>query len=382
MRLCIVTHRLLQGDGQGRVNYEVAKTALHRGHRVVLVATDVAPELAEADGVEWLRTDVGTWPSALLRNQVFAWRSAQHLKRLCSEVDIVMVNGFITWAPSTFNAVHFVHSAWLRSDVHTVRVQRGPRAWYQGLYTALNARWEQQAFARSERLVAVSEQVGSELLEIGADPERIRVIANGVDLDEFAPRAVDREALGLPPDVPLGLFVGDLQTPRKNLDVVLQALQNVPKLHLAVVGDTAGSVYPALAEKLGVAARVHFLGFCDDVPALMNAANVCLCPSRYEPFSLVLLEALASGLPVITASTVGAAGLVTSECGVVLEDPEDAQALSHTVTELISDRTRLENMGLAARSVAQEHSWASMGARYVDLFEEHLACSTAAHSTA
>ncbi|MGI9173929.1 MAG: glycosyltransferase, partial [Rhodothermales bacterium] len=100
------------------------------------------------------------------------------------------------------------------------------------------------------------------------------------------------------------------------------------------------------------------------------------------PFSLVLLEALASGLPVVTASTVGAAGLVTSECGVVLEDPEDARALADAVTDFFGDRTRLEQMGLAARSVAEEHSWASMGARYVDLFEEHLAWSTAAHSTA
>ena len=382
MKLCIVTHKLVQGDGQGRVNYEVAKTALRRGHHLVLVATEVAPELAKAENVAWLQTDVGGWPSALLRNQVFAWRSAQHLKRLRGEVDAVVANGFITWAPATFNAVHFVHSAWLRSDVHTARVQRGPRAWYQGLYTALNARWEQQAFAQSDVLVAVSGQVKGELVEIGVAPDRIRVIANGVDLDEFAPRQADRAALGLPSDVPLGLFVGDLQTRRKNLDVVLRALQEIPALHLAIVGDTSGSVYPAMAEKLGVAERAHFLGFCDDVSALMNAADVCLCPSRYEPFSLVLLEALASGLPVVTASTVGAAGLVTSECGVVLEDPEDVQALSQAVTRLIDNKTCLKEMGLAARSVAEQHSWASMGARYVDLFEEHLAQSTAPHLTA
>lgn len=382
MKLGLVTHKLLRGDGQGRVNYEVAKAALRRGHRVVLVATEVAPELAAAERVQWLKTEVGGWPSALLRNQAFAWHSTQHLKRIQEEVNLVMANGFITWAPTTFNAVHFVHSAWLRSDVHTLRVRRGPRAWYQGLYTALNARWERRAFAQAEALVAVSKRVRDELVEIGVAPDRIHVVPNGVDLDEFSPGLADRAALGLPPDVPLGLFVGDLQTPRKNLDVVLQALRHVPTLHLAVVGETAGSAYPAMAQALGVADRVMFLGFCRDVPGLMRAADLCLCPSRYEPFSLVLLEALASGLPVVTARPVGAADLVTSACGIVLDDPEDAHALAQATSTLIGDTARLQAMGAAARSVAEAHSWARMGQRYVDLFERHVAASPTAHVAA
>ena len=373
MRLALVTHKLLRGDGQGRVNYEVAKAALRCGHHVTLVATEVASELAADERVRWFKTEVGRWPSALLRNQVFARRSARHVERIRNEVDLVMANGFITWSPAAFNAVHFVHSAWLRSDVHTLRVRRGPRAWYQGLYTALNAHWERRAFAQAEALVAVSERVRDELVEVGVEPDRIHVVPNGVDLDEFAPGSADRVALELPPDVPLGLFVGDLQTPRKNLDVVLQALQRVPALHLAVVGEVAGSAYPAVAEALGVADRVTFLGFCRDVPSLMRAADLCLCPSRYEPFSLVLLEALASGLPVITARPVGAASLVTSACGIVVEDPEGVQSLTRAISGLIGDPARLQAMSLAARSVAEEHSWARMGQRYVDLFERHVA---------
>lgn len=382
MRLGIVTHKLIRGDGQGRVNYEVASAALRRGHEVVLVATEVAPELAEAEGVQWFRTDVGAWPSALLRNQAFARRSARHLKRVRGEVDLVMANGFITWAPTAFNAVHFVHSAWLQSDVHTARVRRGPRAWYQWLYTALNARWERQAFAQAEALVAVSERVRGELIALGVAPDGIHVVPNGVDLDEFAPGHADREALGLPQAVPLGLFIGDLQTPRKNLDVVLRALRLVPELHLAVVGETSGSVYPAMAEALGVAERAWFLGFRRDVPDLMRTADLCLCPSRYEPFSLVLLEALASGLPVVTARPVGAAGLVTPACGLVLKHPEDDEALARAVTGLIGDETRLRAMGAAARTVAEMHGWERMAHRYVDLFEQHHVRSTPMHLTA
>ena len=111
---------------------------------------------------------------------------------------------------------------------------------------------------------------------------------------------------------------------RKNLDTVLQALVGASGVHLAVVGAREGSPYPALAERLGVADRVHFLGFRRDMAQIMQAVDIFVFPSRYEPFGIVVLEAMASGVPVILAATVGAAEVVTPDCGVVLPDPEDA----------------------------------------------------------
>ena len=368
MHIGIVTHTLGFGDGQGRVNYEIAAAALDRGHRVTALASTVDAALAARNGLTWVRIDVDGWPSALLRNQVFAWRTTRWLRQHRARLDVVLANGAITWAPADVNAAHFVHTAWLRSPVHTARLQHGLRAGYQRLYTALNARWERHAFRQARTVVAVSDRVRSELLDAGVPEWRIAVIPNGVDLDEFAPGPADRTALGLPDDVPLALFVGDLQTPRKNLDTVLRALRHTPALHLAVVGRRADSPYPALAERLGLSARVRFLGFRTDVPALMRAADLCACPSRYEPFSLVLLEALASGCPVVTASPVGAATLLQDDCGIVVNDPEDASALAQAFAAVL-DAPDPHALRRSARRVAESHSWAQMADAYLHLLE-------------
>jgi len=371
MNIAIVTHTLRRGDGQGRVNYEIALSALDRGHRVTLIATSVDPSLMAREGAAWVPISVDGWPTALIRNQVFAWRSARWLRRHRAACDVVLANGFITWAAADVNAAHFVHTAWLQSRVHTARLTTGPESWYQWLYTALNARWERQAFRNASTIVAVSDRVRTELVDAGVDSASIRVIPNGVDLKEFSPGPADRESLGLRPNVPLALFLGDLRTPRKNLDTVLKTLLLVPSLHLAVAGQVNGSHYPALATDLGVADRVSFLDFRSDVPALFRASDVCICPSRYEPFSLVVLEALASGCPVVTAACVGASPLVQDSCGVVVADPDDVASLACAVEHVLGADTTM--MRAAARSVAEQYSWDRTAAAYLDVFERQYA---------
>jgi glycosyltransferase involved in cell wall biosynthesis len=243
------------------------------------------------------------------------------------------------------------------------------RAWYQALYTSLNVRWERQAFADARVIVAVSDRIRAELIDAGVSPDRICVIPNGVDPTEFAPGPVPRDALGLPSHVPLALFVGDLQTPRKNLDTVLRALVDVPTLHLAVAGRIDDSPYPSLASTLGLGDRVHFLDFRRDVPALMRAADFTVAPSRYEPFSLVVLESLASERPVITTQNVGAASLLNADCGVVLDDPEDTDALAAALSLLTNAPQRREQMGKVGRAVALQYTWDEIAARYVSLLE-------------
>lgn len=369
LRLAIVTHALVRGDGQGRVNLEIAREALRRGHTVTAFATRIEPDLADAPSFRWVPISAGPLPSELLRNQVFAAQSALRLRRERPAPDVLLANGCITWAASQINAAHFVHGAWLRSPAHAGRSLRGPRAWYQRLYTRLNARWERHAFARARVVVAVSPLVARQLRAVGVPPQRIRVIANGVDLDEFHPGPADRGALGLPEGVPLALFAGDIRSPRKNLDTVLAALARTPDLHLAVVGDTRRSPYPALARRLGVAERVRFLGYRRDVAALMRASDLFAFPSRFEPFGLVVLEAMASGLPVVTTHATGASGLVTPDTGIVLADADDTTALAAALTSLAGDRARRQAMGRTARVAAERHGWAACAAAWVDLAE-------------
>ena len=379
MKICIITHTLKKGDGQGRVNYEVAKEAIRRGHHLTLVASEVAPELQNNSNIEWCSIPVQGWPTEIIRNLIFAKKSTDWLRKHRSEFDLVKVNGAITMANADVNAVHFVHSSWLLSPAHISRGRRDLYGFYQWLYTALNSRWEKQAFKKAKVVVAVSQKVAQELVKIGVPASKIQVIVNGVDLEEFFPNQASRQELNLPENVPLALFAGEIRTPRKNLDSVLKALVKVPDLHLVVVGNTEGSPFPQLAASLGLNQRVHFLGYRRDIAKIMQATDLFVFPSRYEACTLVLLEALASGLPVITASSTGGAELVTPECGFILPDSDDIDALASALSALASDapsgaaggdRTSRERMGKAARAVAEQHSWVTMAQNYVDLFEE------------
>ncbi len=374
MKLCIVTHRVVSGDGQGRVNYAVVQHALAAGHRVTLLASEVAPDLVQHPQVEWVALPVASIPTELLRNWVFSWRSGQWLRRHRAEFDVVKLNGAITDFPAAVNAVHFVHQDWLRFAKQSRRESStrhplGLRGLYQWIYTLLNAHWEKRAFQQATVLVAVSKQVERGLLKLGIPAVKIRVVLNGVDVVAFAPGVAERDRWGLPKTVPIGLFAGDIKTPRKNLDTVIRALTQVAGLHLAVAGGLRGSPYPRLAHDLGVGDRVHFLGYRRDLKDLMKAVDLFIFPSRYEACSLVLLEALASGLPVVTAATTGGAELVTPDCGVVLPDPNDADRLAQVLQTLIADPERRSQMAVAARRRAEAHTWDMMAQQYLDLFE-------------
>jgi glycosyltransferase involved in cell wall biosynthesis len=370
VRIAVVSQNVCAKDGQGRVNLRTVLHAVRGGHEVVLVAHEIDPQLRNHPGITWVRIDIKGWPIALLRGIVFSIRSAAWLRRHRPELDVIHVNGCVTAFPGDVNAAHTVHGAWIRSPAHTFRVRRDMYGFYQYVNTWLNAKWERRAFLSAKSVVAVSDQVRTELEGIGVPPERITVIVNGVDLDSFRPGASDRAALGLPEGVCLGLFVGDIRAPRKNLETVLKALVDAPDVHLAVCGRLAGSPYPRLADQLGVADRAHFLDFRTDIPDLMRSSDVFVFPSRYEACSLVILEALASGLPVVTARVAGGSEVVTKECGFVLEDADDVATLSKWLRLLHDDPELRRSMGISARRVAERYSWSSMADSYLSLYED------------
>lgn len=368
MRIALVTHTVKKNDGQGRVNYETAKFAGRNGYRVTLVAAEAAPELLAMPGIDWAYIPEGRLPTRLLSYQQFATRTAAWLKKYRNDFDLVHVNGFITYAPSDVNVAHFVHSGWRKSPSYMV--QNGVRGGYHFLFTLFNSRLEWRAFSQARRIVAVSQKIADELTEIGIAQQKIRVITNGVDTEQFQPGAADRRLLGLPENVMLALFAGDIRDYRKNLDTVLRALPLVPGVHLAVAGRVGGSPFPELARKLGLSDRVTFLDFRADMADLMRASDVFMFPSRYEACSLVLLEALSSGLPIIAAKTVGGCEIMADDCGLVLDDPNDAVAVADALRRLQNSPAVLDRMRQCARETALRNTWEIMSAQYLTLYEE------------
>ena len=369
MHLVIVTNRFIVGEGQGRVNVELARAAARQGHTVTCLAHAVDNRLLMQPNVEWAHMPDANAPSALIGNLRFARATTNWLKAHGRAADLVVANGANTWAPVDVNIVHFVHSAWRESPVHDGRLRSDLKGAYQWIYSSVNAHFERRAFARARRIVAVSAKVREELVAHGVPAHRIQVIHNGVDTSEFHPGSVSRKPLGLPEDVPLGLFAGDIRTPRKGMDTLIAALTDAPSVHLAVAGRVEGSPFPAIAAETGVADRVHFLDFRRDVPDLMRAADFLAFPSRYEACSLVLLEALGAGLPILTTRSAGGAELVTPDAGTVLEDSDDVGAVAAELRRFARETRSSDAMSRAARAIAESNTWGVMAQKYLDLFE-------------
>ena len=177
MNIAIVTNRLIKGEGQGRVNYEIARIAVQKGHEVTCIASDVDTGLKERQtcGGSKCRRPASLFPSLetnALPDRVLRGFD-QTVKHSTSRFVMDLTPGRLQIL--ILSILSTAHGVNLPS--HTSRVNRGPYAWYQWLYSTLNAHFEQQAFKRSEIIVAVSEKVREELTAIGVAPSKTQVIS-------------------------------------------------------------------------------------------------------------------------------------------------------------------------------------------------------------
>ncbi len=235
------------------------------------------------------------------------------------------------------------------------------------------------------KVVSLSGLVRDEIHRVYGFPrERIEVVTNGVDLERFHPRnrARDRAAvrgeLGIPGDAPTVLFVG-IGWDRKGLGPILQAIAARPDHHLVVAGrDREEGRFRALAARLGVEGRAHLVGARTDVERFYAAADLLALASFQEAFGNVVLEALASGSPVLATRSVGAAELLTGPLadGIVHGDatPEAVGA----ALDRLAARGREVDLAAASRAAAEPHGIAAMGRRMDELVREVAAEKRAA----
>lgn len=200
---------------------------------------------------------------------------------------------------------------------------------------------------------------------------RTAVIGNGVDTVHYQPdpdsRASARSQLGIDPEANVGVFVGH-EYARKGLPHVLDAMTELPDFTLLVVGGTAEMITAAQqeADTLGVAERVRFLGRQPDPRPYFHASDVFVFPSAYESYGLVVLEALACGVPVVATAVGCVPEVLTDGVNGAVVRPEAASVREGIRSCLAADRAHQSRQ---ARSTAEAHSWTAVARQYLELFD-------------
>ncbi len=219
---------------------------------------------------------------------------------------------------------------------------------------------EKQCFLRSKIIIANSIMVKNDILRHYFIPDKkIHVIYNGLDLQRFRPIAKDKKttiknSLGLQNDKII-LFVG-ADFKRKGLPILLDAFSraNSKNAKLIVVGKKAKTKNLSMAKKLGTDKNVIFWGTENKVEKLYSIADIFVLPTIYDPFSNATLEAMASGLPVITTADNGASELISDGIeGFIIKNPLDADAFAEKISAAL---LQCEDMGKKARIKAEDYS--------------------------
>jgi UDP-glucose:(heptosyl)LPS alpha-1,3-glucosyltransferase len=310
-----------------------------------------------------------------------AWAAAAETRLRELDFDVVHDMG-AGWYCDILQPHGGCRAAWFEQSLKMLpawqRSAKGIAARYLPRYREFEKLSQRQA--GGEHLVlALSQMTRRDLAERdGVPQDRLRLVYNGVDLQRFSPTHRDqhrepmRRQLGLSDEtlfliVAHNLKLKGLPTLLKSMSALMATKANA---HLLVVGNRRTSTFQRQARRLGVESHVTFLGPVDDPTACYAAADVYVQPTCYDCCSLVVLEALASGLPVITTSYNGAGELLTKgRHGYVVDDPFDPAPLADSMTKLLDGAIRLE-MGINARALAEQHSFERNAGEIRDLYDE------------
>lgn len=223
---------------------------------------------------------------------------------------------------------------------------------------------------RSAGLVTASSVEHQRLAYKTLDKIEIPIIYNGVDTDLFHPILRNTGDLNI-------LCVGRL-IERKGQHHLLHAFARVnqelpsPNLHLILVGTgDAEDTLKKLARELGIEKKVQFRGMIsrEDMPEVYRQADIFVLPSQSEGMSVALLEALASGLPVVVSDTGGTQELVSPGKNGLVVRWANVEGLADALKQMAEDTPLRENMGKAARQTALRFSWSQVAGQYLKFLE-------------
>ena len=233
----------------------------------------------------------------------------------------------------------------------------------------LGGYYDLKHYRRCRHLIGNTPDIVTWLQAQGWPKDRAHYVPNFVAAP--GPAVEPRAAHETPADAPVLLALGRLHA-NKAFDVLIQALARVPTAILWLAGSgPEDGVLKSLARRVGVADRVRWLGWREDVSALYRAADVFVCPSRHEPLGNVVIEAWAHAKPAVAAAAQGPRQLIEEGRTGWLVPVDDAAALGDRLNAVLADPVGAQAVAAAGQAAyAADYTDAAVVARYIDLFRQ------------
>lgn len=294
----------------------------------------------------------------------FDWKTRPGIEKVISnfQPDIVQ-----TWMN---RATQFCPQKSFRKQVKNPFIHVG---WFGGYYKVSN-------YHNCEYLVGVTPDICRHQVAEGWPTERVQVLRT------FCPsqtaKAVNRQDFDTPEDVPLLLNLARLH-PKKGLDVLLKALVDIPSAYLWIAGEgPLRGELEVLAKSLQVDHRVLFLGWRNDRAALLETADICVFPSRYEPFGTVMVEAWLHKVPLVTAASAGPKAHVKNGENGMLVPIDDVNALAGAVNAVIADKKLADKIVAGGfETYISDFTEEKVVQSYFDFYQSILAAKTSIANT-
>ncbi|SFR78531.1 Glycosyltransferase involved in cell wall bisynthesis [Microbacterium azadirachtae] len=363
MRIVQIAPSVAPGAGISGVAWELERAFRAQGHTVEsLTAAQLVRIPPRTQRAAWRRrlSMVGT------QFRLAVGGSARARRYLAARPDAVALCHGMVLAGDVF-VNHVITVAAVRARGHALwRILRNPMVPFAYVVDRIRYR------GRTHRAVVALTSAEVSALErwYGAVAPPVQVIPNGVDLERFRPptdaeRRDARAALGLDDEHRVALFIGH-ELRWKGVPLAIDALVHAPTVMLLVVGGDSETIPLMLrrAERAGVLDRVHFAGVRTDLQAVFAAADMFVFPTLYEPYGMVVSEALASGLPVVATRQGCAADLIEDGVNGYLVDP-DPVAIARRLEQIAA--TDVTGWRDACRRSVEHLGWDRIARRYIDL---------------
>ncbi|MBI5043196.1 MAG: glycosyltransferase family 4 protein [Nitrospirae bacterium] len=373
-KIAILIENFDKKGGSERRTYELVKRLKNNGHDITVFANSWSnTSTFEGEGINFVKVPMTRWPFRFMAPLTYAYFANKAVKK--EDFDII----------HSQTRTYYQDVATLGGGCHRAWIDEGSRLKLLDPFHRAVLSIEKRQFqdGNYKRIIVNSKLSKNGILKFYPVPEdRIKVIHNGVDTERFNPlnkekyRTEIRKLHNISDDDFVILYVGS-GFKRKGVSYLIEAAASIGndfinknRIKLLIVGKDRLWPYKRLAAKTGIDKNIIFVDYASETEKYYAASDIFALPTFFDPFANVTLEAMASGLPVITTKKNGASEIIEDgKEGFIINTPLEIDALTEKIRVLLNSETR-RDMADRAREKSKWFTWDRMTEETLKVYDE------------